>query len=582
MTRTRNPDPSIHGHVRTLLASIICFGLALSVSACGTGPDDGQPLTGAQLVIMGTADTHSQLLPWDYEQEETLEHGLARLSPLVDSIRRANPDRTVLVDSGDFLQGNPMAAVFTPLPPGETHPMIAAMNFMEYDAVSLGNHEFNFGLDHLHRSLEAARFPLVSANVLHAESGEPAWPKYIIVERELDGRPLHIGVTGVVPPGVAIWDRDHVEGRLHFPDMVERLAQVVPRMRAAGAHLVVVAAHASFEGTSYDTVSTGVAAENRMADAARQVEGIDVVFMGHSHRELADSVINGVLFTQAGPRGRSLAVATFDLEPRDDDGWRVTGQRGELVRPTMDHLDPSLQAELEGAHERTRLEMSRVLGTSSEPWSAAEARVRDTPLMAWINEVQREVTGAELSSAAAFSLTTGLPEGNITVAHMARLYPYDNNLMRAIRIDGADLRAHLEHSAQYFLECPDAECERIVNPEWPGFNFDVVHGVEYTLDLTRSIGERVIELERNGVPVKDDDTFTLALNNYRQGGGGGFPAVRDAEVTYSGDESVRDLLMEAVEARGQMTPPSDFEPSWRIVPESLARQALEEMRPGGR
>ncbi|TVP79475.1 MAG: bifunctional metallophosphatase/5'-nucleotidase, partial [Gemmatimonadales bacterium] len=556
---TRTPDrPASPGR---LAGAALCLVLAVAVTACDRGPRHGLPGSGPQVVLMGTTDIHSQLLPWDYEQEEILDHGLARISPLVDSIRAANPGRTILVDSGDLLQGNPMAATFTPLPEDEVHPMIVAMNLMEYDAAALGNHEFNFGLDHLDRTLAHAEFPFLSANTVDAATGEPVWPEYVIVERELEGRPLRIGITGVLPPGVAIWDRDHVEGILEFPDMVERLADVVPRMRADGADLVVVAAHASFEGSSYDTESTGVAPENRMSDAAREVPGIDVVFLGHSHREVADTLVNDVLFTQGGPRGRSLAVATFELAPAGDDGWRVTGRQAELVRPTRDHIDTRMQASLSGAHDRTRAEMARVLATAPEAWSAAEARIRDTPLMSWIHQVQKEVTGADLSSAAAFGLRAGLPQGDITVAHVARLYPYDNNLLRAVEITGAELRAYLEHSARYFLECPEARCERLVNREWPGFNFDMVSGVEYTLDLTRPLGERVVQLERNGEPVADDDTFTMAINNYRQGGGGGFPAVRDAPVVYTGDESVRDLLMEALEAAGEMPLPGDFEPS---------------------
>ncbi len=567
---------------RLLATASVLAAVALSAAGCDSGPRHGLPGSGPQVVIMGTADIHTQLLPWDYEQEEILDHGLARLSPLVDSIREANPGRAVLVDSGDLLQGNPMAATFTPLPDDEVHPMIMAMNLMEYDAAALGNHEFNFGLDHLNRSLAHADFPFLSANVVDAETGEPVWPEYVIVEREVEGRTLRIGITGVLPPGVAIWDRDHVEGILDFPDMVDRLADVVPRMRADGAHLVVVAAHASLEGSSYDTEATGVAPENRMADAAREVEGIDVVFMGHSHREVADTLVNGVLFTQAGPRGRSLAVATFELEPTGNDGWRVTGRKGELVRPDRSHIDMRMQASLSGAHDRTRGEMAQVLATAPEAWSASETRVRDTPLMDWIHQVQMEVTGAELSAAASFSLGAGLPQGEITVAHMARLYPYDNNLLRAVRITGAELRAYLEHSARYFLECPDARCDRLVNRDWPGFNFDMVGGVDYTLDLTRPLGERVVQLQREGEPVADDDVFTMAINNYRQGGGGGFPAVRDAEVVHSGDESVRALLIDALQEAGEMPLPRDFEPSWRIIPEELAEQALREMNPGER
>jgi len=354
-------------------------------------------------------------------------------------------------------------------------------------------------------------------------------------------------------------------------------------MRARGADVVVVAAHASFEGTSYDTIATGLPAENRMADAARMVEGIDVVFLGHSHREVADSTLNGTLFVQGGPRASSLGVATVVLEPEGEGGWRVTSRRGELVRPDTSRSDPAMEGALMAAHERTLEKMNRVIGTTPEAWSARQTRVGPTPLIEFMHQVQREATGADLSAAASFSLEAGLPEGEITVAHLARLYPYDNNLLRAVRIDGAQLRAYLEHSARYFAECPEAECEPLINAEWPGFNFDMISGVDYRLDLTRPVGERVVQLERDGEPVTDDDQFTLALNNYRQGGGGGFPAVAEAELVYEGDESIRALLIEAIEERGVMDP-ADFQTSnWELVPPELAERGLEEMlERGGR
>jgi 2',3'-cyclic-nucleotide 2'-phosphodiesterase (5'-nucleotidase family) len=216
------------------------------------------------------------------------------------------------------------------------------------------------------------------------------------------------------------------------------------------------------------------------------------------------------------------------------------------------------------------------------------SRVRDTELLRWMSDVQREATGAQLSAVAAFNLEAGIPEGEVRVADLARLYPYDNNLLRAVEITGADLRAYLEHAARYFLPCPGGTCDRIVDPEWPGYNFDVVHGVGYTLDLTRPVGERVTRLEFEGSPVTDDQRFTMALNNYRQGGGGGFPAVASARVTYSGTESIRDLLIRDIETRGarasggRIDRLAEFEPGWEIVPAALRDQALREMRTGGR
>ncbi|CAN5693166.1 5'-nucleotidase C-terminal domain-containing protein [soil metagenome] len=577
---------------RSFLVALAFPGLFLS--GCGGAP---VPASGAEdpsdtsrIVVVGTTDVHGWLLPWDYSAGEPVDRGLALLAPLVDSIRNANPGRVVLVDSGDLLQGSPMAAAHTPLAEGEVHPVIEAMNQMRYDAAALGNHEFNFGIEHLHRVLSDASFPFLAANVVDAASGEPVWPGGTLVDLVVDGLPFRVGIAGALPPGVAVWDRDHVEGRLAFPPMLDQLRVVIPELQEAGADLVIVAAHSGLEGTSYDPEATGLGPENQMAEVAREVPGIHAIFMGHTHQEIADSVFHGVRLAQAGAHARSLAVVELTVTPGDNGRWQVVRSEGKIIRPEPGSAtsDPRMESSLAAAHDRTLSLVNRVLATSSEAWPASHARVRDTQLLRWMSDVQRDASGAQLSAVAAFNLEAGIPEGEVRVSDIARVYPYDNNLLRAVEIDGADLRAYLEHAARYFLPCPGGSCDRIVNPDWPGYNFDVIHGVSYTLDLARPVGERVTRLEFEGAPVSGDQRFTLALNNYRQGGGGGFPAVASAPVTYSGTESIRDLLIADIEARGarnsggRIDPPAGFEPEWEIVPAALREQAHREMRAGGR
>lgn len=584
--RTNGPNDPALTRSKALLASALlmlggCGGEAPARQDAGGGASEENRVT---VLVLGTTDVHGWLLPVDDMTGEPTDRGLALLAPLVDSVRAANPGRVVLVDSGDLLQGSPMAAAFTPLGPGEVHPVVLAMNHLAYDAAALGNHEFNFGIDHLEQVVADARFPFLAANVRNAETGIAPWPTRHQVVLEVEGEaPIRVGITSALPPGVAVWDRDHVEGRLVFPPMLDALREEVPLLRAEGADLVVVAAHSGLEGTSYDMEATGLGPENQMAEVAREVPGIDGIFLGHTHREVGDTLVHGVRVAQAGPHGRSLAVIEFDLVRDQDAGrWVPVESRGHLLRPDPTRIDPVLAAALAPARERTQAEVQRVIARSPSPLPATEARVQDTPLLRWISDVQREVTGADLSAVAAFSLGDGLPEGEIRVAHLARLYPYDNNLLRAVEIRGDELRAYLEFSARYFLPCPDGICDRIVDPSWPGFNFDMIHGVTYTLDLTRPVGERVVRLERDGVPVREDQVFTLALNNYRHGGGGGFPAVASAPVRFGsedpgGRESVRDLLIRDLERRGSPPDFSDFQPGWEIIPEALRQQALREM-----
>lgn len=532
------------------------------------------------LVVMGTTDLHGWLLPYDYYTGRATNYSLASLVPLIDSVRAANPGRTLLVESGDLLQGNPLDFVYSRLQPGEIHPLVRAMNAVGYDAAAIGNHEFNYGIAHLDAAVAQARFPWLSANVFRAGTAEHAYRASAIVERTLAGRTVKVGITSVTPPGVAIWDRDNVSGRLDFRDIVANVRPVVAGLRAQGADVVIVAAHSGLEGSSYDTAATHVPAENAAIAMAKEVPGIDAIFMGHSHRELADTTINGVLVTQAKNWGTSIAVATLALERTADGRWRIAGKHARILRPTEGRVDARLQAELAEAHERTRQYVARQIGTSTEAWSSELARTRDTPILDLINEMQRRVTGAELSATAAFSLTSRIPSGPITVADVAGLYIYDNTL-KALRISGAQLRAFLEKSAEYYLPCPASGCERVTNPAVPGYNFDVVSGVGYTLDLTQPVGRRVTRLEREGRAVADTDTFTIAVNNYRASGSGGYSMLIGAPVVYDRGESIRDLLIAEIQRRGRISPADVFHRNWEIVPAALAERAAAEQRATG-
>jgi 2',3'-cyclic-nucleotide 2'-phosphodiesterase/3'-nucleotidase len=553
----------------TLAAGVLAAG-------CASTPPAVAPAAG-RLVVMGTTDTHGWLLPYDYYTGRATDHGLARLIPQIDSVRAANPGRTVLVESGDLLQGNPLDFVYSRLRTGETHPVAAAMNFLRYDASAIGNHEFNYGIAHLDTVARQSRFPWLSANTFRARTAEHAYRPFTIVERTVGGAPVRVGITSVTPPGVAIWDRDNVRGRLDFRDIVASVRPVVAEMRRRGADLVIVAAHSGLEGSSYDTAATGVPTENAAAAMAREVPGIDLILMGHSHREVADTTIGGVLVMQAKNWGTSLAVAELDLE-RGAAGWRVAGKRGRILRPAKGATSPEFETMLATAHQRTREYVARRIGTSTAEWSAARSRVEDTPIVDLINDVQMRASGAELSAAAAFSLDARIPAGPITVADVAGLYLYDNTL-KAVRVSGAQLRAFIEKSAEYYLPCPAGRCEKLVNPAIPGYNFDVVSGVDYTLDLTRAVGQRVTTLRRNGRDVAAADSFTLALNNYRASGSGGFSMLIGAPVVYDRGQGIRELLIEEIERRGTISPEQVFRPNWEIVPAELARRAAAEQAP---
>jgi len=563
------------------LTPVLGGALAAVLAACTAGGGTHRPVGEAaapastrELVVLGTTDVHGRLYAHDYYTGRATDHGLALIKPLIDSVRAANPGRVYLFDSGDLLQGNPLAYVHARREPVRPNPIVQAMNLMGYDAAAIGNHEFNYGLEHLDHAIEDAAFPFVAGNIFRHGTNEHAYRPYALIPHVVaEGDTILIGVTGNTPPGVHVWDKAHVEGVLEFRDVVASLRPVVAELRRRGADLVVVLSHGGFGGTSYDTVATGLAPENVADRLADEVPGIDVVFLGHTHRELADSTIEGVLYTQAGNWAASLAVATVRLARIAPNDWRVVEKHARILRPDPTRADTAFMEALRPAHERTVAYVNSVVGHSPARWGALEARLRDTPILDFVNEVQRAVAGADLSATAAFNLEAAIPEGEITVADLAGLYIYDNTL-KAVRITGAQLKAYLEQSARYFRGWPAPDGGPLIDPEVPGYNFDVVSGVEYTIDLTRPVGDRITELRYRGEPVRPDQTFTLAVNNYRQGGGGGFTMIAEAPVVYDRQEDIRELLIEEVRRRGAIRPEDYFRENWRIVP----AEAVEAIR----
>ncbi|HKO15640.1 MAG TPA: 5'-nucleotidase C-terminal domain-containing protein [Gemmatimonadaceae bacterium] len=561
-----------------LLLAAGCTRAAMPASSPGPS---AAPAAAVDLVVAATTDVHGRLRGWDYYADAPDPvRGLTRAATIVDSLRLANPGRVVLVDAGDLLQGNPLTYVAARIAPDSLrpHPVMAAMNAMGYDAAAIGNHEFNYGLPVLQRAMGDARFPLLAANAVTLDE-RPAFRGWTMLAR--DG--VRVAVVGATTPGSNLWDRDNLRSRVRIGDVVAGVRRAVAQARAAGADVVVAVLHSGLdEPSSYDTAATGVASENVSARVAREVPGIDLIVYGHSHKQMADTVIGSTLLMQPKNWAGSVGVAHLRVV-RDAAGgrWRVAGRHSSLVASAGHAESPAVLAATERAHRATVAYVTAPIGETPGAWRADSARVADTPLIDFILEVERRATGAQLASTAAFSLDAALPAGAVTVARLAALYPYDNTL-RKIVISGRQLREYLEFSARYFRTAPDGRVS--VDPAVPGYNFDIVGGVDYTLDLSRPVGERITTLEYQGRPVAPTDSFTFALNNYRQTGGGGYAMLAGSKNLDDRQLEIRQLLIDEVRQRGTIRPDQYFHQNWRIVPASAVAEVYASMHglPGER
>lgn len=513
------------------------------------------------LVLVATTDVHGRVTAWDYEADRPAPLGLTRFATLVDSLKRQHPGRVLVVDAGDLIQGNPFATYFARVAPRDPHPVLDAMNAIGYDVATPGNHEFNFGLAVMRRSLAAASFPYVSANIVSVSNDRPSMPPFVLLERG----GVRVGLTGLTTPGVMIWDGKLVAGRVRVERMLDRAAPALRTLANAGADLLIALVHAGLgPRSSYDT--TGVGRENGAELLASLPVPPHIVVVGHSHRVMADSIIAGVHFVQPRNWARVATVTHVSLK-REDGRWGVQGVRGELVDLASVPPSPRLAARVGAAHDAVREWAAAPIGEAASDFDATLARGEDTPIIDFVNAVQRAATGTQLSATAAFNLAGGFAAGPVRLRDVAALYPYENTL-RAVRLPGAALRAYLERSAAYFRPYPGDDDP--IDPAVPGYNFDIVSGVEYVIDLAQPVGSRIRELRYDGRPVAPDDTFTLALNSYRQAGGGGFTMFEGLPVVYDRGENVRDLLVETIRARKVLRVEDDFVSSWRIEPAEAA------------
>ena len=555
---------------RALSLALVLF-VAL---ACSRAP---RPETAAsatvadvELVIAATTDTHGRLRSWDYyANSPEPQRGLTRLATIVDSLRAANPGRVLLFDAGDLLQGNPLTYVAARIDSSSPHPVAAAMNAMGYDAAAIGNHEFNYGLPTLRRMIHDARFPMLAANA-YTPAGTHAFESWKMIDR--DG--VKVAVIGGTTPGSNLWDRDNLAGQVVVRDIVPSVREAVGAARAAGADVVVVLLHSGLnEPSSYDTVTSGVASENVSARVAREVPGIDLIVYGHSHKELTDSVIGGALLMQPKNWATSLGVARLRLA-REGARWRVVAKHARLI-PAAGHAEnAAVLAATSAMHNETVAYVTEPIGTTAVAWRADSARVVDTPLIDFILEVERKATNAQLASTAAFSLDATVAAGPVTVARIAALYPYDNTL-RKIWITGRQLRDYLEYSARYFQT--DANGRVGVDSSIPGYNFDIVSGVDYTIDVTKPIGARITKLTYEGRDVAPTDSFTFALNNYRQTGGGGYAMLAGSRNLDERQLEIRQLLIDEVRSRHTLDPASYWRRNWEIVPGTAIGSAYASM-----
>ena len=527
----------------------------------------GLPLAGqtpaqrVHIVILGTTDLHGNILPIDYYTNKPDNRGLAKVATLIKQVRKDNPN-VLLVDSGDTIQGTPLAYFHNKKNNTPPDPMMLSMSALKYDALAVGNHEYNFGLKVLEKARSEANFPWLSANTYDEGTTNTHYKPYIV--KEVAG--VRVGILGLTTPGVPTWENKPNYAGLEFHEPLPEAKKWVPVLRdKERADVVVIAMHMGVE----EDLRTGqlnpgsVLNENQAVMIARQVPGIDVIFMGHTHRDVPDLFVNGVLLTQANHWGRHLARADLYLD-KVGDRWRMAARSARSI-PVDDKVEADAEvAKLaEPYHQETQAWLSTAIGESAAELTATEARFKDTAILDLIQRVQMDVGKADVSMAAVFNLQARIPKGQVTVREMAGLYVYENTLV-VLEVTGRQVKDALEHSAKYFRPYEEGKTlVELIDDKIPAYNFDIAEGVTYEINIRKPFGQRIEKLMFQGKPLAPNQKVRLATNNYRVNGGGGYTMYKNAPVVYRSGEEIRELIIDWVE-RNKTIPVSPTN-NWKIV-----------------
>lgn len=552
----------------------------------GGGSAGGAPST---ITLLHTSDLHTNIMPWDYFSATPDDRrGLAKVATLV---RRERTECSLLIDSGDTIQGTPLGTYYALVDNAPKHPMAAAMSALGYDAMALGNHEFNYGRAVLDKFIGEVNFPVLGANVRNAADGSEAYGSFVI--KDVCG--VKVGILGMVTPGVTTWERPENIAGLRFDNPLETAREYVPKMRAQGAEVVVVSFHSGPDRqpngnandpatwlTDYATwVDRGnLPNENLAVQIAQQIEGVDAILAGHTHQPIPKIMINDVIISQPNRWGSHLGKISLGVE-RAGGAWKVASRDAELVPVDAEvAVDAALAAATKDYHDETLAYVETPIGSAKSAFPGGfAARYTDSALADLINQVQEEAAEAnghpvDLSLAAVFSNEGAIPQGEVKLRDAYSIYVYDNTLY-VMEITGQILRDALEKDAGYFatldpaaLPAAPAECKAM--PAGPDYNWDIYSQIEYTIDATKPLGARVTSLKLKGVEVTPEQKLTVAINNYRGGGGGGYDMFKQGTIVWKSADGVRDFVADYVAKHPNLDPDAVNTCNFTLVPDLYA------------
>ncbi|WP_125706890.1 bifunctional metallophosphatase/5'-nucleotidase [Lacticaseibacillus porcinae] len=499
-----------------------------------------------QLTILSTSDTHGFVLPTNYaKRDQALPFGLTRAATVLAQHQDA---ATLTIDNGDWLQGSPLAYYAARIA-NDVSKLTDAYNAVGYDAGVLGNHEFNYGAKYLSKAIAQLNYPILCANILR--DGKPAFGRaYQVFEKA----GVRVAVLGLTTSYIPHWETPtNIEG-LEFANAVDVAKTWVPKLHEL-ADVVVITYHGGFERDLETGKPTEKITGENVGYQLTQIPGVDALVTGHQHRELA-GVVNGVPVTQPGYRGANVGQITLTLEATAA-GWQVVKGDAQLLKTAQAMPDSSVEAAVATTNAAVEDWLDSPLGHVNGDMSlhsAWQARIHESAYIEFINKVQMAATGADISGTALFTNDGRGFNQTITMRDVVTNYVYPNTLA-VLKLSGADLKAALEQNAEYFSLDDAGKLKvtpRFIHPKPQHYNYDMYQGIDYVLDISRPVGQRVVNLTYHGQPVTPDAEYEVVANQYRAGGGGNFAMFGQSKVIRENQKDMTELIADYLRAHPQI------------------------------
>ncbi|MBV7390996.1 5'-nucleotidase C-terminal domain-containing protein [Enterococcus sp. ALS3] len=524
-------------------------------------------VSNGKLTILGTSDVHGQLWDWSYEDNKEVPVGLSQVSSTVNKIRKENANGVVLIDNGDMTQGTIMTDdIYNKDKFSEPNPMIKAMNYIGYDSMTLGNHEFNFGLSLIDKIQKEAEFPILAGNIYQKGTNTRFVNGTTIKEIDFDGDnqiDLKVGILGLVTPHIPKWDGAKVES-LDFKPLKSEAEKSVKELEEQGADIVVASIHAGRQDTD-----PAAAAD----EVIKNVSGIDAYILGHDHSSYALKVAgpNGEV-PVAGPKDTGTEMIQIDLNvEKNQDDWQVSNSEAKIVDTTTEPADEKLKDATKEYHETTEAYISAVIGKASGDFlppqtikGIPEAQLQPTAMISLINNVQREATGAQLAASALFKSDSALPAGDLTYSNVFDIYKYPNTLV-SVNITGANLLKYMENQAAYYNTPEEDDLTISFNKDIRVYNYDIFSGIDYKIDISKGTGNRIINPTIAGKAIDPAANYSIAMNNYRYEGLLAAGIVTEAPLVSTDPETLRGLITEYIKNKKVISPETEIEKNWEVI-----------------